>query len=136
MANHFRCSIVTPSQSVLAADATYVSFQAWDGQLGVMSGASPFLTKLATGTVRIDLADGGTKTFIVDSGFAKMQANELTLLADLAESPESLDASTAERDLVDANARAIEPGHTSDADRARLERAQQFAMTKARLARR
>jgi len=135
VANSFHCSIVTPSQCVLDADTTYVSFQAWDGQLGVMHGASPFLTKLAVGTVRVDLVEGGAKTFVIDSGFAKMQGNELTLLTDSALEATSIDSAVAERELSEARARIVEPGHTEKDDREQLERAQQLAATKVRLAR-
>ena len=35
----FTCAIVTPSDAVLDTPATYASFEAWDGQQGVSSGA-------------------------------------------------------------------------------------------------
>ena len=47
----FTCAIVTPSDAVLDTPATYASFEAWDGQQGVATGASAFLTKLGTGIV-------------------------------------------------------------------------------------
>ena len=34
------------------------------------------------GVARVELAEGGTKSFLVDSGFAQMQGSELTLVTD------------------------------------------------------
>ncbi len=136
MAATFRCSIVTPSQSVLTADATYVTFEAWDGQRGVMTGASPFLTSLGVGTARVELAEGSTKTFLVDSGFAQMQGTQLTLLTDRAEDASTIDRAAADRDYADARAKVIEVGNNSADERQRLERAQKLAATKVAVARR
>jgi F-type H+-transporting ATPase subunit epsilon len=131
----FRCSIVTPSQSLLSADANYVSFEAWDGQRGVMAGASPFLASLGIGVARIELADGTSKSFLVDSGFAQMRGSDLTLVADYAEDAQSLNRADAEREYSEARAKATEMGHTSPEERARVERAQRVAATKVALAR-
>lgn len=135
MASTFRCSIVTPSQSLLSADAVYVTFQAWDGQKGVMAGASPFLAKLAVGAARIELADGSTKNFLIDSGFAQMQGETLTLLTDRAEDVATIDRATAEREYAEARAKVTESGFTSSEERERLEHAQRRAAAKMALAR-
>ncbi|MBL9150465.1 MAG: F0F1 ATP synthase subunit epsilon [Phycisphaerae bacterium] len=131
----FRCSIVTPSQSVLNTDASYVSYEAWDGQRGVLDGSSASLTQLAVGTVRVDLAAGGTKTYVIDSGFAQMRGNALTILTDVAVDSAEINAAAAEREYADARARVVEPGNVAPEARARLERAQRLAATKVRVAR-
>lgn len=135
MATSFRCSIVTPAESLLTTDATYVTFQAWDGQRGVMAGASPFLAKLSVGTVRVELAAGGSKTFLIDSGFAKMQENELTLLTDHAEDASVIKRVEAEAEYAAAKSKVVEPGHTAPEERERLERAQKLAAAKLALSR-
>ena len=81
----FRCTIVTPSDSLLDEQVTYATFQAWDGQKGVAPGASAFLAKLGTGAARLDLASGQSRWFVIDGGFAQMQGDALTLLVDGAE---------------------------------------------------
>ena len=78
----FRCTIVTPSDSLLDEQVTYATFQAWDGQKGVAPGASAFLAKLGTGAARLDLASGQSRWFVIDGGFAQMQGDALTLLVD------------------------------------------------------
>jgi F0F1-type ATP synthase epsilon subunit len=131
----FPCSIVTPSESVLSVDATYVSFPAWDGQKGVMAGASPFLVKLGVGPLRIDLASGGTEMFLLDGGFAQLQNGKLTLITDQAVTRSSIERAAADRELAEANAKVLEPGRIDLAERAKLEHAQHVAAAKVALSR-
>jgi len=101
----FQCKIVTPAESVLDEEAKYVTFQAFDGQRGVMGGASPFLAKLGGGQCRIDTTSG-TKRFVLSGGFAQMNANTLVLLADGAEDPESIKLDEATKRVAEADAKA------------------------------
>ena len=48
--SQFRCQIVTPAESYLDEMVNYVSFPAWDGQVGVMPSTSPFLIEIGTGS--------------------------------------------------------------------------------------
>jgi F-type H+-transporting ATPase subunit epsilon len=129
MANTLRCSVVTPSSVALDAEATYVSFQAFDGQKGVMPGASPFLTRLGTGMLTVNGAKGST-AMVVDGGFAQMQGDALTLLADTATAAESIDAKAAAGELQQANAKAVSGAGTTPAARDAAERAQSLAQAK------
>lgn len=129
MANTLRCSVVTPSSVALDQEATYVSFQAFDGQKGVMPGASPFLTRLGTGMLTVNGAKGST-SMVVDGGFAQMQGDTLTLLADTATAADSIDAKAAVAELQQANAKALGGGGTSPAARESAERAQALAHAK------
>lgn len=131
-----RCSIVTPAESVMDAPVNYVTFEAWDGQRGVESGTSPFLVKLGVGAARIDLADGSSKRFAIEGGFAQMQGGALTLLADAATPAESIDLAAAERDLTAANAKVLAANEKplSLEQREELERSQRWALSRAALA--
>ncbi len=133
MAKTFRCSIVTPVASVFEGELTYASVPAWDGQFGMMQGASPMLTRLGAGSLRLDFPppDGGSRWFLVDGGFAQVQGDSITLLTEAAIPAETLSLQEAEAELAEANARVTKPGE----DRAKVERDQQRAMAKAALAR-
>lgn len=133
----FRCRIVTPADSVLDEAATYATFQAHDGQRGVMRGASAFLTKLGVGVCRIETPQGA-RTYAIDGGFAQMQDDTLVLLADSAVSSDSVDAAAAERDLAAANERAREtPAQPSTQEkRLDIERAQARARARVAISRR
>ncbi len=132
----FRCTIVTPSDSLLDEQVTYATFQAWDGQKGVAPGASAFLVKLGTGAARLDLASGQSRWFVIDGGFAQMQGDALTLLVDGAEDAGTIDAGKAQADLVDANARAnaTNPAPLTLEQREQIERAQRRAAVRVALA--
>lgn len=128
----FACAIVTPSQSVLEAQANYATFEAWDGQCGVATGASPFLMKLGVGMVRVDLQDGRSTHFLLDGGFAQMDGQRLTLLTDRVVEVEKIDAAAAQRELSEANAAvlAVQEKPLTLEQRAGLERRQRLARAK------
>lgn len=133
----FRCRIVTPADSVLDEAATYATFQAHDGQRGVVRGASAFLTKLGAGACRVDTPQG-SRTYAIDGGFAQMQGDTLVLLADSAVAAESIDAAAAERDLAAANerARATPAQPSTQEQRLDIERAQARARARVAISRR
>jgi F-type H+-transporting ATPase subunit epsilon len=130
MATPIHCTVVTPNAISLEEKATYVSFEAWDGQVGVMPGTSPFLTRLGTGVLTVTSETGSIKQILTDGGFAQMQGDNLTLLADNTVDISSIDAKQAEALLLQANQKAVEPGATSPADRESIERAQRVAQAK------
>ncbi len=134
MATPIHCTVVTPNAISLEEKATYVSFEAWDGQVGVMPGASPFLTKLGTGVLTVTSATGSTVQLLTDGGFAQMQGDNLTLLADSTVDISTIDAMQAAAILADANQKAIAPGTTSPAARESIERAQRVAQAKVQAA--
>jgi F-type H+-transporting ATPase subunit epsilon len=130
VAKTFRCSIITPTKPVLDEEVTYVSFEAWDGQHGVLPGESPLLTRLGVGSVRLDFPEGGSRWFLVDGGFAQIQNDVLTLLTEAATPAETLSLQEAQAELAEISARVP----TKVDDRERLERQQRSALAKKSLA--
>ncbi len=132
----FRCTIVTPAESLFDAAVSYATFQAWDGQKGVAKGASAFLAKLGTGSARMDLESGESKWYVIDGGFAQMQGNTLTLLVDSAADAKSIDASKAQDELAEANARVHAQSEKSMTleQREQIERAQRRAAVRVAIA--
>jgi F-type H+-transporting ATPase subunit epsilon len=130
LAKTFRCSIVTPARSVLDDDVTYASLPAWDGQQGVMAGQSPLLTRLGTGSLRLDFPAGGSRWFLIENGFAQIQDDTLTLLTEAATPAETLSTQDAEAELAEANARITQGG----GDREKVQQDQVRAMAKKHLA--
>jgi F-type H+-transporting ATPase subunit epsilon len=128
----FTCAIVTPSDAILDTPATYASFEAWDGQQGVATGASAFLTKLGTGVVTVQSDGGPSRVFVLDGGFAQMDGTRLTLLTEKAMEASGIDITAAERELADVNAKVLGSGERASTldDRATLERAQRLARAK------
>lgn len=128
-----RCNIVTPTESVLDGEATYVEFPAWDGQKGVAPGAAPFLVRLGEGRLRIERSGGGSDIFLLDGGFAQMNAGTLTILADGVTPVSSLNAAEAESELAAANSGAMKSGDMNT--RAAAEHRQRLAYARVALAR-
>ena len=127
-----RCNVVTPTESVLDSEATYVEFPAWDGQKGVAPGAAPFLVRLGAGRLRIERS-GGADVFLLDGGFAQMNGGTLTILADSVTTAGSLNVADAEKELAEANAGSGKRGTMEARDAA--ERRQRVAYARVALAR-
>ena len=130
MAATFPCSIVTPTETVFDEDVVYVSLPAWDGQQGVMPGQSPLLSQLGTGALRVDLPDGGTRWYLLETGFAQVQDGALTLLTDRVTPAADLSVEDAEAALAEAAARIP----TGGKDLAAIEQDQRRALASRSLA--
>lgn len=131
MARSFRCTVVTPTASVLDDEVTYASFPAWDGQMGIMPGRSPLLTRLGVGALRLQYPDGNSREFLIDSGFAQVQAGGLTLLTERSVAADAIDVAAAQTELADANTRVTRPRENQE----RVQHDQQLALAKIALGR-
>jgi len=108
-----KCQVVTPSESLIDEEVTYASVPGWDGLFGVMHGGSPLVARLGVGELRLDFPDtaqakGGSRSYYIDGGFAKMSDEGLTILAEAAIPVESLEKTEAEAELAEAMARQVD----------------------------
>ncbi len=99
-----RCELITPERQVLDTEATAVVFPAHDGQVGILKNRAPLLYKMGVGICRISTPEG-ERQYYVDSGFARMLGNTLTLLTQDARTAEQIDVASAEKMLADARQR-------------------------------
>jgi F-type H+-transporting ATPase subunit epsilon len=99
--------------------------------MGMMAGRSPLLTRLGVGALRLEFPNGVSRRFLIDSGFAQVQATGLTLLTEKAGPAEELNAQEGESELAAANARVSKPRENQE----RVQHDQQLAMAKIALAR-
>ena len=99
----FHCSVITPERAVLEADATFVAFPAWDGEVGILKHRAPLLYKLGAGELRVESPDGNERLFVA-GGFAQMVEDRLTILTEQAKRPEEIDRAAAQRALAEARA--------------------------------
>ena len=125
----FLCSVITPEQAVLEANATFVAFPAHDGEVGILRDRAPLLFKMGIGVLRVETPEGNHR-FFVDGGFAQMVDNRLTLLTEQAKRPEEIDRAAAERALTEARALPM----VSDAEFAARQKAVQRAQVQIKLA--
>jgi F-type H+-transporting ATPase subunit epsilon len=82
MAIEFHLDIVMPAKNVFSGNVVSVTAPGSEGQFQVLAGHAPFLSTLATGDVRIDLADKSQKVFKVSGGFFEVSANKAMLLVE------------------------------------------------------
>ncbi len=127
MANSFQCRVITPQDKILDDEATQAILPAWDGLLGILPGRAPLVTRLGAGELRLEFpntggSDGGSRTYYVESGFARMVDNSLEILAEVAIPAEQLQETEAKAELAEAEARTTDGLSADDAERVRLER--------------
>lgn len=138
----FRCRLVTPSASLLDERATYASIPAWDGLFGVLPGRAPILARLGMGELRLEFpsagqAAGGSRRYVLDGGFVRMEGEELTILAERAAPVETLTVPDAEAELKAIESKPLptaKVGAERDAFAERRKRDLDFARLKIRAA--
>lgn len=89
--------VVTPEKKLVDVDADSVELPGELGSLGILPGHTPLITLLKTGVLsyRSGSSEGAVA---LSAGFAEVANDTVTVLADLAERPEDIDAAAAERE--------------------------------------
>ncbi|WP_445593784.1 F0F1 ATP synthase subunit epsilon [Bacillus velezensis] len=85
-----KVNIVTPDGPVYDADIEMVSVRAESGDLGILPGHIPTVAPLKIGAVRLK-KDGQTELAAVSGGFVEVRPDQVTILAQAAETAESID---------------------------------------------
>lgn len=98
----FHLSVVTPEREVLSLEAKFVSFPAYDGEMGILTQRAPLLAKLGAGLLRVDEVTGAKRRLFIAGGFAQMVDDKLTLLTEEALEPEKVTAELAKNALAAA----------------------------------
>lgn len=141
MAKSFLCKLVTPTASLVSDQMVYVSIPLWDGLAGIMPGRAPLMARLGLGELRLDFADsskgeGGSRSYLIDGGFAKMSRDELTILAESATPVEEITLEEAQAELTKADqAQPSGEGAAREASVENIRRAKARARHKVSLAR-
>jgi len=112
-----RLRIVTPTKPVFDDDVDMVIMHTVDGQIGVLQGHQPVTTVMGYGALRV-YNDEKVEYFAVFGGFAEINREGATILADIAECPDEIDAERARRAKERAERRKSE--QKSDLDEKRL----------------
>lgn len=98
-----RVVIITPAEQVFEGEASYADIPAWDGQVGIQHLRAALLTKLGTGALRLETADGELR-FFIDGGYAQVKDDVVTILTDEAIDARRLDRGEVEAGLKSAKA--------------------------------
>jgi F-type H+-transporting ATPase subunit epsilon len=112
MADPFQFELVSPEQLLLSGPVTQVVVPGSEGYFTVLKGHAPFMSTLRPGVIEISRDEGGMRVF-VRGGFADVNTEGLTILAEQAIPLEDVDSAmlaqevkNAEEDVADAPAGA------------------------------
>ena len=104
---HFE--LVSPARLLFSGDVTSVTLPGTEGDMGIFAGHAPVLSTLRPGVVVVTKEGGAIDRIFVRGGFAEVNPQGLTLLAETAIPLAELDAGAlasqikdAEEDLADA----------------------------------
>ena len=102
MAMTVHCDIVSAEKQLFSGLVELVVAAGVEGDLGVMPGHAPLLTRLKPGPVRVKTQNGDEEVFYVSGGFLEVQSNAVTLLTDTAQRADDVDEAAAVKALEDA----------------------------------
>lgn len=111
--------IVSADRALVNERVDEVEIPGADGYFGVLPGHTPLLASLGTG--ELWYRQGQDKTYLLIAfGFAEVQPDRVTILAQVAERPEDIDITRAEAAKRRAEERLMKPAVDFDAERARI----------------
>lgn len=85
MAKLLELRVLTPAGAVFEGRARSLVAPAWDGRVGVLPSHAPFLTLLGDGALVVKTESGDAREFGVSGGVMKVEADDVTVLADRAD---------------------------------------------------
>jgi F-type H+-transporting ATPase subunit epsilon len=108
MPDAFHFDLVSPEKMVFSGDVEQVDVPGAEGDFGVLAHHAPLIAMLKPGILTI-FGAGGTERIVVVGGFAEVNGQGLTLLADMAVPVEDFDRASlasqikdTEEDVTDA----------------------------------
>ena len=104
----FHFDLVSPEKLLFSGDVDQVDVPGAEGDFGVLAGHAPFVTTVRPGILTV-FREGGALKVVVNGGFAEVNPEGLTVLADMAEPLDDFDRTVlagqikdAEEDVADA----------------------------------
>ncbi|MDO5668141.1 MAG: F0F1 ATP synthase subunit epsilon [Alcaligenaceae bacterium] len=91
-----KLDVVSAEKSLYSGTVKMVVLPGESGELGVLPGHTPLITRIRPGTVRITTESGAQEVVFVAGGILEVQPYAVTVLADVAIRLEELDAAKAE----------------------------------------
>ena len=87
--------VVSAEESIFSGMAKFVALPGESGELGVMPGHTPLITRIKPGAVRIEKEDGSEEFVFVAGGILEVQPRHVTVLSDTAIRGKDLDEAKA-----------------------------------------
>ncbi|HCO57318.1 MAG: F0F1 ATP synthase subunit epsilon [Burkholderiaceae bacterium] len=83
--------VVSADKEVFSGKAQFVALPGEQGELGILPGHTPLITRIRPGTVRIKMEDGDEELLFVAGGILEVQPGGVSVLADTAIRGKDLD---------------------------------------------
>jgi F-type H+-transporting ATPase subunit epsilon len=87
--------VVSAEESIFSGMAKFVALPGESGELGIMPGHTPLITRIKPGAVRIEKEDGSEEFVFVAGGILEVQPHHVTVLSDTAIRGKDLDEAKA-----------------------------------------
>src|SRR5262245_50481037 len=110
MADTFKFELVTPERMALSEDVARVVVPGVEGEFTVLPGHAPVISALRPGVIEVALPDASKTRLFVKGGFAEVDVNYLTVLAERALPVDDMDAGVIATELETAEAELAAAG--------------------------
>lgn len=87
--------IVSAEDSIFSGEASFIALPGESGDLGVLPGHTPLISRIRPGTLKIKQADGTEENIFVAGGIIEIQPHGVTVLSDTAIRAADLDEAKA-----------------------------------------
>ena len=94
MADQLQLEVVTPERRVLSEPVSSVTVPGRNGEMQILPGHAALISELKTGVLTY-AQDGTTQQLHVSGGFVEVSDDRVSVLAEIAERPEEIDAARA-----------------------------------------
>jgi F-type H+-transporting ATPase subunit epsilon len=94
MADQLKLEVVTPERRVLSEPVNSVTVPGRNGEMQILPGHAALISELKTGVLAYS-QDGATHQLHVSGGFVEVNDDRVSVLAEIAERPEEIDAARA-----------------------------------------
>ncbi|WP_347555399.1 F0F1 ATP synthase subunit epsilon [Robbsia sp. KACC 23696] len=91
-----KVDVVSVEGEIFSGQAKFVALPGESGELGILPGHTPLITRIRPGAVRIEAENGQEEFVFVAGGILDIQPNGVTVLADTAIRGKDLDEAKAE----------------------------------------
>jgi F-type H+-transporting ATPase subunit epsilon len=127
MAANFDLKVLSPSRTVASVKASAVTLPGTLGYMTILPDHAGMVAELDQGEVTIHTSEAAVERFFVSGGYVEVEANRVTLLADVIERVIEIDVTRAQSARKRAAERLAQLGPETDIDRANraLRRAEQ-----------
>lgn len=125
----YRLRIITPERVFFDGEIDRIVLKGAEGEMAILANHTPLMTTLALSELTIYPDRKTTRLASLLGGFAKIETDNVTILADAAEWPEEIDVERAEQ----AKKRAEERLKKSDEDLVRAQAALRRAIVRLKI---